>query len=98
MKQNPLLELTHCVAWLDSDLVVQRGAQSLIGTQRVGLSAGPVQGEHPLRPQPLPVRGRGHEALQLAAQCGVEAEGQFGIHPSLRGDREKLVETARVGL
>ena len=55
--------------------------------QRLGLAAGPIEGEHQLPAQPLAQRMLSHQPLQLRAQAGVLANCQFCLDPVL--DRQQ---------
>jgi hypothetical protein len=54
-------------ARFDTDLVVEQSSDPLIGVQRIGLSAAPVQGEHEQFPQPLAQRMFSTKPVRSAA-------------------------------
>jgi hypothetical protein len=54
--QNLLMKGTKPGAWFDTDIPGEQSSDPLIGVQRIGLSAAPVQGEHEQFPQPLAQR------------------------------------------
>jgi hypothetical protein len=51
--ENRLLELLQLTAGLDPELVDQPAASLAVDGKRVSLTAGAVEGEHQLPPQPL---------------------------------------------
>ena len=51
--QNLLMKGAETGTWLNVDIPGEQSSDPLIGVQRIGLSAAPVQGEHEQFPQPL---------------------------------------------
>jgi hypothetical protein len=60
-------------ARFDTDLVVEQSSDPLIGVQRIGLSAAPVQGEHEQFPQPLAQRMFVDQARQIGGRVVAPA-------------------------
>ncbi len=56
-------------------------AQLAVGAQRVGLPAGPVEGEYPMRPEPFTQRMGGGERIQLRDEVAVPAARQQRLAP-----------------
>ena len=73
----------------------RRGAaRRLVGGQRLGLPARPVEREHELRPRPFAVWLLGDERLELRDQRGVPAEREVGVDPLFQGVEPLLLEPA----
>ena len=98
MAQNRLLELPQLLARLEAEALGQFGARLAIGGERVRLTARPIQGEHELRAQPLPVRAVGDQRLELSDQLGVTAAGQVGVDALLRGRGAEFLQAGDLGL
>ena len=79
-------------AGLDADLLDQHIARVAVGLERLGLTPGPVQGEHALGVQPLGQRMLGDEPLELPDQLPVPAGGEAGVDRQLGRVQAQLLE------
>ena len=93
-----MLELLERPPRLEAQLVHERAPRVLVGLERLGLTAGAVEGEHELRAHPLPVRVRRREPLELADQLRVAAERQVGVEAVLDRGQAQLLQPGDVGL
>jgi hypothetical protein len=82
---------------VDAELFRQDGPGPLVGQQRIGLSAGPVQGQQQLRPKPLPQRLLAHQPLQLGHQLPVAPQPQIGLNAILHGHQAQLAKPVSLG-
>ena len=82
---------------LEADLV-ERRAQVPVHLERFALPSGAVERKHELRSQPLPVRMRRDQHLQLARELCVAAEVQVGVDPVLERGQAQVVEPAALDL
>ena len=94
LRQDRALELAQPLARLDPQVVGQRAACVAVGLQRVGLAVAPVQREHELRPEPLPIGVLGDHPLEPAEQGGVAAQRQFRLGQQLQR-RDALLDEPR---
>lgn len=60
--------------------------------QRLGLPARAVQGDHVLRPEPLPERELTGQRLQLLDQALVRPHGEVGFNPPLESGQAQLLQ------
>ena len=94
LAQDAGVQFAQLRAGLDPKLVDQGVTQLAVGAQRVGLSAGPVQRQHPLGPEPLAERmGRG-QALELRDELTVPAAGQQRLAARFERGQPLLVQPA----
>jgi hypothetical protein len=82
---------------LDADLVDQRPAGLAIGLQRLGLAAGPVEREHPLRVQALAQRVLHQQRVDLGDDPVVAPGGELGVDGELGGGQPQLLEAPDLG-
>ena len=85
-------------ARLESELLRQVRADSLVGAECITLASGPVQRKHQLLSHALARGMLGREPLELADQRGVVAQLKLGIDPRLEGDEAQLFKSADLGL
>ena len=88
MGEDLLLELAQARPGIEAELVGEQGPDALVGRQRVGLAAGPVQRGDQQLPQAFPIRVGRDGRLQLADHVVAEpqASRQLGLdelHPRL---------------
>jgi hypothetical protein len=98
LAQDAALELAQRRAGLDTQVAGQDGAQVAIGAQRFGLAPGPVQRQHPVRPQPLAEGMRGGERFEFPDQLPVAAAGQQCLGPRLQRREPPFLQSARLRL
>ena len=92
LAQDRALELLQRRARLDPELVDEHASRGLVGGQRLGLAARPVEREHQLAAQALAQGMLGRERLELRDQRGVPAEGEVGVDPPLDREQVHLLE------
>jgi hypothetical protein len=88
LAQHRTLQPLERRARLDPQLVDEHAAGRLVGGQRLGLAARPVEREHQLPAQTLAEGVLRRERVELRGQCGVTAEGEVCVDPHL--DREQV--------
>ena len=81
-----------------AQLLGQHPVSVLVGGQGLGLSAGPVQGEHELFPEPLMQRVSSDQTLDLTDKRGVAAQGEVGIDPPFHGSHLHGLKPSHLGL
>jgi hypothetical protein len=79
---------------VDAEFVAQPDAQPLVSVHRVGVPPGPVQGEHELAGQPLPLRMLGTQLGQPTDHLRVRPGGQLGVQHRLRDGQPELGQLA----
>ena len=67
---------------LKPQLAGEPAPRALIGLERVGLAAGPVQRQHQLTPEALLERMLAGEILELGDQLARRPGGQIGVDPA----------------
>jgi hypothetical protein len=95
--QHRRLEAAQLGPRLDAELVDQATTRVLERTQRVALTAAPVEGEDKLGPQSFPQRVQPGEALELADHGAVAACRQLGVDAVLDGGELRLGEPGPLG-
>ena len=95
--QDRVVEAAQLRARLDPDLLHQHRAGRPVRLERVGLAARAVQGEHPLRMQPLAQRLLAHQRLQLRDDLAVAAGGEVLLDGKLQRGEPELLEPADLG-
>ena len=78
--------------WLDPELLDERSARIVIGRERLGLAAAPVEREHQLTPEPLAQRLRADERLDLRDELGVRPKLEVGGDPLLEHAEAQILE------
>ena len=96
--QDRSLERLERRGRVDAELLDQRAPRLLVGLERLGLSARPVQREHQLTAQPLAQRVLRDETLELADELRMAAEREIGLDPLLERREAKLLEADDRGL
>jgi hypothetical protein len=71
--QNVLMKGAETGTWLNVDIRASRALNPLIGVQRIGSSAAPLQGEHEQFPQPLAQRMFVDQARQIGGRVVAPA-------------------------
>ena len=96
--EHRLVQTPERGAGLDAELGVQEVAGPAEDLQRLGLTPGPVQREHEVPVQALPVRMLLDEAGELGGHLGVPSQSEFGLHqPLVRGEPRLLQPPGLVG-
>ena len=95
--QDQLLQPLQLSPRIDAEIRIQAVPRPLVGSQRVGLPAAPVQREHELRPQPFPVGVLGEHGLCLGHDRRRLAEIQLGFQPVLGGGQPQLFQPGTLG-
>ena len=95
--EDRLLEVAQCRPRFDAELLCEHPARTLVGTERVGLPARSVQGDHELSPQPFAERLADEHALELGDQLARLPEGQERVEPVLDHVAAQLLERAGRG-
>jgi hypothetical protein len=97
LTQDAGMQVAERRAGLDGQFVGQDRAQVTVGAQRVGLPAGPVQGEHPQRPEPFAQRvGRG-QRLEFHDRVAVLAAFQQRLGPRFERGEPQFLEADGLG-
>jgi len=65
-------------ARFDAEFIMQGGPRALVDLERLGLAPGPVQGQHELGMQALPVWVIREQRAEVAGDLRVAAEGEVG--------------------
>ncbi len=73
------------------------GPQILVGPERLGLAAGPVEGKHPLGPEAFPQGMRPRQSVEFGHQCAVAAAGQVGLDAVLQGGEPGFLQADGLG-
>ncbi len=92
MGKDRLLELAQRLARLEAELVDERRARIVVGGERVGLPARPIQSEDQQLAQALAQRMLPNERLQLAHYLGVAAERQVRLETLRKRDQPQLLQ------
>ena len=82
--EDLLMQPPQLLTGLHAKLIHQHPAGLLVGSQRVGLTATAVQGQHPQHGEPLPQRLRSAPPGQLTHQLRVPAQRQASLGAPLR--------------
>src|SRR5262249_61801849 len=98
MPEDPALEFLQLPGRLQPQLVVERRPRRLVSTQRLCLTAAPIERQHQLRVQALAPRVRTHERLELGDKRLVAAAGEVGLDPRLERAQAQLLEPADLRL
>ena len=78
--------------WFDPELLDECPARIVIGRERLGLAAAPVEREHQLTPEPLAQRLRADERLELRDELGVRPKLEIGGNPLLEHAQAQVLE------
>ena len=92
LAQDRALQLLQRRARLDPELVDEHAAGGLVGGQRLGLAARPVEREHQLAAQALAEGVLRRQRVELRDQRGVAAEREVGVDPHLDREQVHLLE------
>ncbi len=92
LPEHARLELAQRVSRFESELIPQVGPQAAVGGERVGLAAGPVEGQHQLGPQPLSLRVRRGQTLQLGHQLARPPRLEFDLVQILEACQPELAQ------
>jgi hypothetical protein len=98
LAEYPGLQVLQGRTRLDAELLHQGVSGPSVRLQSLGLATRPVQGQHDLGPQALPVGMLGDEGAELAHHLGVAPRGQVGLDTVLHGGQTKLLQTGDPGL
>ena len=90
--EDLLLELTEPWARLETELIGEERADTLVGRERVGLATGPVQGGDEQLPQRLLERGRRHRGLEVGDELVGDAQVEAGGEVRPRQPGPQLLE------
>ncbi len=91
--QDRALQLRQPGARLDTQFLDQQPPQFLVAAERVGLAAGPVEGEHALTPKAFPEGMGASQGVELGGELDVAATGKIGVHSVLERDEARLFQT-----
>ena len=94
--QDLLVQVLQRPARVDPEILAQDAARLLVGRQRLGGPSAPVQGEHQLGPDSLPVRVGGDEPAQVGGDHVVLAGAQVRLDASLLRLRPQLQQPGRL--
>ena len=92
LSEDRALEALERWARLDAQFPDEQVAGLLVGGERVGLAAGPVEREHELSAKALAVRMAGDESFELGDEVAAVPELELGIDSLLDGLQALLLE------
>ena len=81
---------------LETHVFGEKLAHLAVDPQRLDLPAAPVQGKHPLAPQPLSERVSPGEGVEFGGQFGVAAAGQLSVDARFEGRKAGFFEPGRL--
>jgi hypothetical protein len=90
--QHASLEVPELGTGLDPELVDKRPAGVPEGPKSIGLTAGPIQGKHQLRVEPLTQWHSFDQIRQLTDRVSVAAQPELQLHPTFGRRPPQLVE------
>ena len=90
--EDRLLERAECGRRLEAELVGEQLPRLLVRGERLGLPTRAVEGEHQLRPRPLPQRLLPHEGLEVTDEVRVATQLQFRFDTVLKRRYAQLLE------
>ena len=91
--QNRLLEVPEIWGGIDTQLLSERRPGSLGDAQRVGLSTGPVQGEHELSCESFDEGVFSDQGLQLTDHLPMAPQSQVSLDTELDGISSEFLQT-----
>jgi hypothetical protein len=97
LSEHRTVQCAQLLAWLYTKFVDEQAARVRIDRQRLDLPAGPVERQHQLSAEPLPVRIRIDQRLQIAGDSGLVPEGKVRIDPRFQRSQPKLLQPAEFG-
>ena len=95
--QDAGLQVAQFPARFHAELVHQHPPGPLVGGQRLGLPAAPVERQHQLGVEPLAPRMVAGQLGQLTDQFRVQSPGQPGVHPPFLGLHPQRVQPRYLG-
>ena len=98
LAQDRAVERLQLRPGLDPELLDERPPRIVVGGERLGLAAAPVEREHQVRAQPLAQRVRADERLDLGHELGVRAQLEVGGDPLLEHAEAQILEPVDLGL
>ncbi len=96
--EDALVQVLQGGARVDAQLGRQGGACPVVGLQRLGLSAGPVQRQHEQSAQPLPQGVGAGQGDQFGDHLAVPSEVDVGVQPGLQYRHPLLGQPVPLGL
>ena len=91
------MQFTQLLAWLDAKFVDEQAARVRVDRQRLSLPAGPVKRQHQLSAEPLSIRIRMDQRLQIADDSGLAPEGEVRVDPRFQRSQPELLQPAEFG-
>ena len=92
LAQDRLVQPPQLGPRLDADLLDERAPRVPVGLQRLGLTAAPIQRQHPQAMQPLAQRVLGQQRLDLADDRLMAAGGEVRVQSQLLRRQPQLLE------
>ena len=93
MLEDRPLQLLEIGRWFDPELVDENASRLVVGLERLGLAAGPVQRQHELGPEPLAERMKHGQLLELTNHIEVTGERQIGVKPLLEHRETRFLKS-----
>ena len=93
LDENASLELMQGPAGLDAELVDERSARILVGSQSLSLTAGTVEREHLRAAHPLPQGMFLHQGRHLGHDLCMPAQVEVRLDPLLEGAEAHLLQS-----
>jgi hypothetical protein len=91
------VQFAQLLAWLYTKVADELAAGVRIDRQCLGLPAGPVEGQHQLSAEPLSIRIRMDQRLQIADDSGLAPEGKVRVDPRFQRSQPELLQPAEFG-
>ena len=98
MRENLALKLPELATRFEPELVGQQHSSSLVGVERVGLTAGAIERKHELGTEVFAERMLVHERLEFADDRRVATGREVGLDPQLHARESELFESSDLGL
>jgi hypothetical protein len=98
MAQDRALQLLQTRAGLDPELLAECPPRAPVRLERLCLTTTPVESEHQLGAQALPVGMRRNERLELGDERVLASQDEVGFDPGLERCQSELLETGDLGL
>ena len=98
LEKNRFFQRAQRCARFDPQLLAQLSSDPLEGAERFRLPSRSVQRQHPLAPQPLPIRVSDNETLHLRADTAMAAGPQHHLDTILASNEPEVVQPRRFPL
>jgi hypothetical protein len=86
-----LFELLQLGAGLEAELAGQTLSAGLVDSERFCLPTGAIEADHQVAEQPLAIRVRGYEVLELTDEFGAVPKPEFRVDARLEREHAPLL-------